>query len=390
MKSNIKKVIGWSLLGIFLAVSIFASGFAVAFFRFDQKSTQSSRFALNIIRTQYVDPLDDQKVAKAIVQGIGDPYSTYFTKDEFSSFEKQLAESYVGIGVLILEITSEDKTENGKLVIQKVFKNSPAQKNQVKDGWEIVQVDGVPVTGKGIEFVASKIKGKINTQTIIVFFDPIAKKEVTLTLTRDKIQFETVESKLLSDQTGYIIIHSFNVGTGKEFERQLDSLLAQKPKHILLDLRNNGGGILEETLEISKRFLNSNSVLFYTEGRDKNSIPREIGFARPINLPLLVLVNRYSASASEVLSGSIQDNHKGRILGEKTYGKAAIQRIFPNPITGEAVKLTIQRYLTPSKKDISHKGIEPDIPYTYTLETLNPMSDFEKDPVVQFAITQFK
>jgi carboxyl-terminal processing protease len=375
----------WALIAVF----IFGSGYATAFFRFDQKNTQSSRFALNIVRSEYVDPLDDQMMAKAIVQGIGDPYSVYFTKDEFSSFEKQLAESYVGIGVLIMETQSDIASENGKMMIQKVFKNSPAQKNNVLAGWEIQKVDGIVVTGKGIEFTASQIKGKIRTQTTVVFYDPIAKKEITLTLTRDNIQFETVESKLLSDKTGYLIIHSFNVGTAKEFERQLDSLLAQNPKQILLDLRNNGGGILEETLEISKRFLDSNSILFYTQGRDKQSIPREIGFAKPMNLPLIILVNRYSASASEVLSGSIQDNKKGRILGEKTYGKAAIQRIFPNPLTGEAVKITVQKYLTPSKKDISHKGIEPDIAYPYTLETLNPMYEFEKDPVVQFAIKQF-
>jgi carboxyl-terminal processing protease len=245
------------------------------------------------------------------------------------------------------------------------------------------------VYGKGIEFTASKIKGPIQTKTTVVFFDPINKVEVTKTLTRDKIIFETVESKLLADQTGYLIIHSFNVGTGKEFNRQLDQILQQKPKQIILDLRNNGGGILEETVEIAKRFLDAGSILFYTQGRDKKSEPRDIGSTNPINLPLIILVNRYSASASEVLSGSIQDNKKGKLLGEKTFGKAAIQRIFPNPITGEAVKITVQKYLTPSKKDISQKGIDPDILYSYTVETLNPMLDFEKDPVIQFAMKQF-
>lgn len=389
MKSKWLKIVGFFLLGIVVAVIIFGSGYAVAFFRFDQKGSQSSRFALNIVRSEFVEPLNDQMVAKAIVQGTGDPYSVYFTKDEYISFEKQIAESYVGIGVLILKIKSENEAENGKIIVQKVFKNSPAQKNNVKDGWEILSVDGIDLTGKEIEFVAGKIKGQINTKTTVVFFDPIEKKEIVLTLTRDNIIFETVESALLADQTGYIIIHSFNVGTGKEFNRQLDSLLARKPKQIILDLRNNGGGILEETLEIAKRFLTSDSVLFFTQGRDKSNKERRIGRGNPIQLPLIVLVNRYSASASEVLSGAIQDNKMGLILGEKTYGKASIQRIFPNPLTGEAIKITVQKYLTPSKKDISHKGIDPDIPYSYTLESLNPMFDFEKDPVVQFAILQF-
>jgi carboxyl-terminal processing protease len=382
MKSNWLKLVGSFFIWVIIAVLVFGSGYAVAFFRFDQKSTISSRFALNIVRSEFVEPLNDQMMAKAIVQGIGDPYSVYFTKDEFSSFEKQLAESYVGIGVLILDV-------EGKMIIQKVFKNSPAQKNNILAGWEIRKVDGETVSDKGIEFVAGRIKGKAKTSTIIVFYDPEAKQEITLTLIRDKILFETVESKILSDQTGYIIIHSFNVGTAKEFNKQLDLLLSQKPKQIILDLRSNGGGILEETLEISKRFLDPDSVLFFTQGRDKQSIERRIGSANPINLPLLILVNRYSASASEVLSGSIQDNHKGKILGEKTFGKACIQKIFPNPISGEAIKLTVQNYLTPSKKDISNKGIEPDIPYVYTLETLNPSIEIEKDPVVQFAMKQF-
>lgn len=389
MKSNWKKIIGFSLLGIFLVVVFFGAGFLTAFFRFDQKTTQSSRFALNIVRSEFVEPLDDQMMAKAIVQGTGDPYSVYFTKAEFSSFEKQLADSYVGIGVLILELKSEDDSENGKMLIQKVFKNSPAQQHHVLAGWYILKVDGEPVTGKGIEFVANRIKGPAKTETTIVFFDPENKKEVTLTLKRDKIQFETVESKLLPDQTGYIVIHSFNVGTGNELNKQLNQLLSQQPTRIILDLRNNGGGILEETLEIAKRFLKSDSVLFYTQGRDKKSVERRIGSANPIQLPLIVLVNRYSASASEVLSGAIQDNKTGYILGEKTYGKASIQRIFPNPLTGEAIKITVQKYLTPSRKDITNKGIEPDIIYQYTMETLNPMIEPEKDPVVLYAINQF-
>jgi len=389
MKSNWKKVVSVFLIGLLSAIFMFGAGYLTCFFRFDQKTTLSSRFAMNIVRSEFVEPLDDQMMAKAIVQGTGDPYSVYFTKAEFTSFEKQLADSYVGIGVLILELKSENESENGKMLIQKVFKNSPAEENGVLAGWYILQVDGEAVTGKGIEFVANRIKGHADTQTTIVFFDPENKKEVKLTLTRAKIQFETVESKMLTDQTGYIIIHSFNVGTGNEFNKQLNQLLSQRPTRIILDLRNNGGGILEETLEIAKRFLKSDSVLFYTQGRDKKSVERRIGSANPIQLPLIVLVNRYSASASEVLSGAIQDNKTGSILGEKTYGKASIQRIFPNPLTGEAIKITVQKYLTPSRKDISHKGIEPDIPYAYTLESLNPMFDFEKDPVIQFAVQQF-
>jgi len=385
MKSN------WLKRGLFVFVAIcfFASGCLCTylyFFRNNLLQMPSTMFAMNIAKTQFVDPVTDQMMAKGIIQGTGDPFSVYFTKAEYRTFENQLAESYVGIGVLIMDM-------NGKMVIQKVFKNSPAEKYQVKVGWEILKVDGVDVTGKGIDFVASKIKGPIKTQTTITFDDPKIKKNYTFTLTRDSIQFETVESKILKDQTGYIIIHSFNVGTARDFNKHLDQLLENQPKRIILDLRGNGGGILEETVEIAKRFLPSDSVLFYTTGRDKVLEARKIGSAKPIGLPLLVLVNRYSASASEVLSGAIQDNKCGRILGEKTFGKASIQRVFPNPLSGEAVKITVQKYLTPGKKDITAKGITPDIVFTYTEKNLfapsNMEDNIEADEVVIFALKQF-
>ena len=385
MKSN------WLKKGLFVIVAIcfFAVGCLstyLYFYRNNLLQLPSTMYAINIAKTQYVDPVTDQMMAKGIIQGTGDPYSVFLTKEEYKTFENQLAESYVGIGVLIQDM-------NGKMVIQKVFKNSPAEKFQLKIGWEILNVDGVPVTGKGIEFVAGKIKGLVRTQTTITFFDPVSKKNFTFTLTRANVKFETVESKMLLDQTAYIIIHSFNEGTARDFNQHMDQLLAQHPKRMILDLRGNGGGILEETVEIARRFLPNDSILFYTRGRDKVLETRRIGSSRPIGCPLIVLVNQFSASASEVLSGAIQDNKVGRILGEKTYGKASIQRVFPNPITGEAVKITVQKYLTPNKTDITSKGITPDIIFKYNEKNLFASSNFDeidKDEVVQFALKQFK
>ena len=358
---------------ILIVVVSFILGFQFSLSKYGIKDNQIIGSIINIIKNNYLEDVKDKDFAKVLVNGLNDPYSIYFNQNEYQSFETQISNNYVGIGVII------SKTDN-KVRIIKVFKNSPAEKAKIELNTEIIRVNDVSVEDLDVESISSLIKGPINSELklTIKFKD----KTEEINLKREKIIIETVEGQMITPDLAYIRIITFNFGTDDEFNKILDSLLKEKPKGLILDLRDNGGGVLEVTTNIAKRFLNNNSVLFYTVGRDKKENPTYVKGSNPINLPLLVAVNGYSASASEVLAGAIVDNKIGKLVGEKTYGKGTIQRIFNIPINNGAVKLTVQKYLTPEKHDLNKNGLVPE--YIFSDKTANV--DPTKDPLIKYSI----
>jgi carboxyl-terminal processing protease len=334
-------------------------------------SFPTSQYAYQIINQFFVDPIQDEILAKGIVYGTGDPYSLYFTKEEYDSFSTQIADHYVGIGVII----------NENLEINEVFAGSPAFNAGVKSGDFILSIEKEDMSGKNSTDAAQRIRGPEGTNVEIEFQYPGEAPRVH-DLTRMQVKIPTVQTELLEDQTAYIKIRSFNFGTANEFEKELQQIMEKHPKQIVLDLRNNGGGVLEETQRIAEYFLPEDSILFWTIGKDKKAISRKMNNSKLIELPITVLVNRYSASASEVLSGAIQDYKTGTIIGEKTYGKASIQRVFRFAPTGGAIKLTVEKYLTPNKRNIMGEGLSPDL----TFEDITPTKIVSEDPCVNFAI----
>jgi len=374
-----KTIVVSSVIGMVLVGLSFFGGYRFALKQYDLLELQATRFALTTVRHHFIRPVADSMLAKGILSATQDPYSVFFTKEEFEAFETQLADSYVGIGIMISQ--SEEGFE-----ITKVFPDSPASEAMIRKGMTIRKVNQESTDGHDLEWVASKVRGPENTAVAITLFDPVSKRENNLELTRKKVKLQTVEGTMLQSDVAYIAIHSFSHGTAQDFILQLNQLLAKHPKALILDLRDNTGGLLDETITIAQRILPSQSILFYTKGRDNSLSEQKIGDADPLTIPLYVVVNRNSASASEVLAGAIQDLQVGKLVGEKTFGKASIQKMFPNMMTGEGIKLTVQTYLTPNKHDIMEKGITPD----WLFDNLEWKEPFGQDPVIQFILEKIQ
>ncbi len=337
---------------IFMILVSFIGGYVFAMHQTRLLHLPLSTFVLQTVQKEYVETYTDEMLARGIVFGTNDPFSTYMTKEEYQSFETQLSERYVGIGVLISD-------QQGRLIVIKVFPDSPAEIGGVMPNMEIRKVDEVTVYMQGLEKAASMIRGRAGTQVKLTVLED--EKEKELMLTRDYVTIPTVESQWHESNIASIRILSFNFGTSKHFKEHFEKIMKKNPKAILLDMRDNSGGVLEETVDIAEYFLPSKAVLLQTKDRSGNLRDLQIGSSKAHEIPLYLLVNRHSASAVEVLAGAIQDHQVGLILGETTYGKASIQKIFHVPFEGSAVKLTVQRYLTPLGRNIDRNGIVPDI-----------------------------
>ncbi|MDD4028092.1 MAG: S41 family peptidase [Caldisericia bacterium] len=367
----------WLSIGISVIVGVagFVGGYAFASHQLGLLSYPVSQFALHTIQEFFVDPLQDEYLAKGIVFGTGDPYSTYFTKEEYETFSTQIADHYVGIGVVI----------NDQLEINRVFPDSPASEAGVEAGDFILQVNGETMFGKDSTYASNLIRGPQGTNVEIVFQQP-GQPSRTYVLTRQQVKIQTIHGKMIDDSTAYIHILSFNFGTAAEFEKIYQELMAQKPTSFILDLRDNGGGVLEETQTIAEYFLPNDSYLFWTIGKNKEPKPRKMLQTKCMEIPFVILINRYSASASEVLSGAVQDYKTGTLLGETSFGKASIQRVFSVLPSGGAIKLTVEKYLTPLKRNIMGQGIEPDV----VVETEVPFTSDVTDPVISRALEFLK
>lgn len=300
------------------------------------------------------DPSDlEEGIYKGMVDSLGDPYSTYYSKEELEEVQNSTEGIYYGIGAYI---ALDKETEGGR--ITQVMDGSPAKEAGVMDNDVIVEVDGENVLGLSLQDIVSKVKGPENTQVVLTLYREGETDYIERTVTRKKIESPTVEYELLENQIGYIQITEFDAVTTDQFIEALQQAKADNMKGLILDLRNNPGGNLADVIAISKEIL-PEGLIVYTEDKYGERKEYSCDGTKEIDVPMVVLVNGYSASASEILAGAIKDYGKGTILGTTTYGKGIVQKIFGN-IDGSAIKLTISHYYTPKGSDIHGVGIEPD------------------------------
>lgn len=300
------------------------------------------------------DPSDlEEGIYKGMVDSLGDPYSTYYSKEELEEVQNSTEGIYYGIGAYI---ALDKETEGGR--ITQVMDGSPAKEAGVMDNDVIVEVDGENVLGLSLQDIVSKVKGPENTQVVLTLYREGETDYIERTVTRKKIESPTVEYELLENQIGYIQITEFDAVTTDQFIEALQQAKADNMKGLILDLRNNPGGNLADVIAISKEIL-PKGLIVYTEDKYGERKEYSCDGTKEIDVPMVVLVNGYSASASEILAGAIKDYGKGTILGTTTYGKGIVQKIFGN-IDGSAIKLTISHYYTPKGSDIHGVGIEPD------------------------------
>ena len=312
-----------------------------------------------LVDAYYFGKIDKSKMTestyKGLIEGLDDPYSEYFTKEEYKDLQQESSGKYVGIGALV---TQDDK--NGIISIVKVLDKSPAKKAGLKKDDIIAQVDGKDVTGKELTKVVSKMKGKEDTKVTLKILDPKTAKYKTVTLVRKAVDSPSVASKIVDKKNniGYIAISEFDENTAAQFEKHLAKLKKKKVKGIIFDLRYNPGGLYDTAVKMLDDIL-PEGVIVFTKDKNGNR-EEEKSDAKCLKLPMAVLQNEGSASAAEIFSGAIQDYKVGTIVGTKSYGKGVVQNTFPFT-DGTALKLTVKKYYTPNGRNINGKGITPDV-----------------------------
>ncbi|MBD5542688.1 MAG: S41 family peptidase [Lachnospiraceae bacterium] len=305
----------------------------------------------------YLEDAEAEKVEnslyKGLVEGLGDPYSTYYSKEELEEVYDSTEGIYYGIGAYI---SLDETTGGGK--ITKVMPDTPAEEAGIHDNDIIVAVDGENVLGMTLNEIVSKVKGPENTQVMLTLYREGESDYLEIPVTRMKIESPTVTYEMYENGIAYIQITEFDSVTTDQFKEKLNQAKTEGMKGLILDLRDNPGGNLSDVVDISGEILPKGLVV-YTEDRDGKRKEYSCDGKNEIQVPMVVLVNGNSASASEILAGAIKDYEKGTILGTTTFGKGIVQRIFGFS-DGSAIKLTVSHYYTPKGNDIHGVGIEPD------------------------------
>jgi carboxyl-terminal processing protease len=289
----------------------------------------------------------------AMAKATNDRYTQFFTPDEFKLFNEALDPRRIGgIGVMI-----EPDAASGCVRITYVLPSTPAERAGLAPGDIVTAVDGVATKGLGVDAVSGRLRGKAGTVVAVAVQRSAA--PAIFAITREDVQPPTVVFKMLPDGIGYVWVMEFGRATPTEFDTAVARLTELGAKALVLDLRNDGGGYVNSALDISSRFI-ANKALVTVEERGKHATTIDADGDPSISLPVTVLVNQFTASASEITAGALQDDGIGMLVGARTFGKGVMQTLTPLP-DGAAIKITTAHYLTPNRRDINLRGIDPDV-----------------------------
>jgi len=313
------------------------------------------------ILEDYGDKVGHDYIIKTAISGLlealNDPYTIYFDKDEYERFNSSLkGGNFYGIGILI-EI---DKDNDNQLTVVETIKNTPAERADIKNRDIIIKIDGISTKGLSIDESVNLLRGSRGSKVELLVKRKNISDPLRFEIVRDKIHISSVESNLIDGKIGYIKLSVFGEETNKELDEALKELEKAGSRGYILDLRNNGGGYVIAALDVCSKFMPSNSVVVYMKSRNEINAYNTYGSTHK-SVPLVVLVNESSASASEITAGALQDSKTALLIGTKTFGKGKVQTIYELQRAGGALKLTTAYYMTPHKKDIDKKGLTPDI-----------------------------
>lgn len=339
----------------------------------------------------FEDEIETEKEESGIYQGflygLNDPYAVYYTKEELQSFMDETAGSYCGIGAMV----SQNIT-TGVATIIRVFEGSPADQAGIRPGDVIYKVDGEEVTGVDLTLIVNNyVKGEEGTEVVITVFREEEEAEYQdITVTRSPIDVQTVSGKMLEDQIGYISVLEFDQITDSQFKTQIEALQEQGMEKLIVDLRDNPGGELTTVVSMVDYVIEDGGRILTVADKYGTEEVYTAEDGHSLDLPIVVLVNGNSASASEVFTGALKDYGAALIVGTKTFGKGIVQTLLPLS-DGSAVKLTTNHYYTPKGQDIHGKGIEPDIEIELNEEAaVMPVIPEELDNQLQKAIELLK
>lgn len=309
-----------------------------------------------IIDEYYLGEVDDNKLKesaiKGYIEGLGDEYSEYITKEEYEEYKINIMGNYVGIGIYMSVYKDTDE-----IVILSPIEGSPAEEAGILPGDIILKVNGIEYDGEHLDEASVAIKGEEGTKVKI----EIKRNEeiINLEVERRKVIVNPVKSEIKNGNIGYIKLTSFDEDTSKIFKEKYEELQKQNINSLIIDLRDNGGGIVQEALTIADYMLEKDAKMLITVNKKENEEIEKSKYDPIITIPVVILVNENSASASEILAGALKDNNRAKIVGTKTYGKGVIQELLTLK-DGSAIKLTTEEYYTPNRTKINNVGIEPD------------------------------
>lgn len=333
-----------------------------------------------LLKTQPLHNLTMKQIMEGAAQGmvetLEDPYSMYMSNEKYQSLQSYIQGSIGGIGVYI-------DVKEDKLVVVSPIEGTPAYKAGIQSEDIIMKIDDVLTSKIQYNEAVAMMRGEPGTPVKISVMRDGEKELLEFNLTREEIEVSTVASAVLPDNKdiGYMRINHFASNTDEAVVEELNKLRQQNIKALILDVRNNPGGDLNSAVNIAKQFIPS-GPLVYTVNRTGKLVTYAMGEGLQLNMPLAVLIDGGSASASEVLSGAIKDTKTGILIGEKSFGKGIVQGVYP--LTGgEGMTLTTAKYLTPNKIDIHEKGIEPDIHVEFTEQNIKDQEDVQLNKAVE-------
>lgn len=332
-----------------------------------------------IIRTRYFRPVSDETLFQGAVKGMassfGDPYSLYLTGDVYKSFMEQTTSAFGGVGIII----GEDK--QGDFYILAVFKKGAAHDAGIQPGGKLVAVDGKKLHGMEPMLAANLVRGKVGTAVTLTIEENGKVKDYKMH--RSDVVLPTVSDQMVSGDIGYIHIYTFATHTGEEFKEALRDVKAKGARKLIIDVRMNPGGLITSVVDVADQILTRGPVVSYQAKNGTKQTFDIDGISKP--MPMVILIDRNSASASEILAGAVQDKKEGIVMGEKSFGKGTIQSV-EELSDGTALKISIAQYLTAGGRKIDKIGIKPDV----AVQQTGTPFDMNSDSVLQEAIRKLK
>ena len=322
----------------------------------DNQLTKSIKYVKTILDKYYLNDIDEDKAAEGALKGyvasLGDPYTEYIPKDEMEDYKSDLMGNYVGIGIYMAQ-----NTKDNTIVVLTPIKYSPAEEAGILPGDIIKKINGVEYTGEDMTAAANNIKGEEGSTVTLEI--QRGQEIKTFEIKRKKITTNPVISEKLDSNIGYIEVTSFDEDTAQNFKAKYEELKSQGITSLIIDLRNNGGGLVDQALQIADYIVPKGKDLLVTVDKDKNEKIEKSKEDVLIDMPIVVLVNENSASSSEILAGALKDLNEATIVGIKTYGKGVIQQLLTLK-SGAGLKVTVEEYYTPNRTKINGVGIEPN------------------------------
>ncbi len=352
-----------------ISASISLTGFGILALTDDPDALMRFFNTYRLIHEEYFRDISDTALldgaSKGMVASLDDPYSALLTGDTFSNFMQQTNGEYGGVGVVI----GEDV--DGAFRVMAVFPGSSAEKGGILPGDTLVAIDGQPTANMSLDDAAHGIRGEAGTSVKI----DVTRNgtPLSINLERSNVSMPTVQTNMVGKDIGYIHIFSFAKHTPEEFAREYDRLTQQGMKKLVIDLRMNPGGMIDSVVAVANKILSKGPVVSYQE---KGGAVQKFEIEGTDHvIPMVILIDKNSASASEILAGAVQDKHEGVIIGENSFGKGTVQMVLPMADNSEALKLSIAQYLTAAGRKIDKVGIKPDIPVQQTGRVFDPATD---------------